>query len=125
MVYKVTYWDDRNDCAVAEATVVATNLEEAEELAAQEYPAEALRYPIQVTMLPEEEGSKFLDKKYREELKKELKEFGIETFLHEHLKSTTAQLVLSKFCAEVLDRLSEEDLDALTDTVIENVLEDL
>lgn len=59
-------------------------------------------------------------------LSKELREFGIETYLHEHLgHSFEAQTVLSKFCQATIDRLSEEELDALTEEVIANVEDDL
>lgn len=59
-------------------------------------------------------------------LSNELREFGIETYLHEKLgHSIEAQTVLSKFCQATIDRLSDEDLDALTEEVIANVEDEL
>ena len=126
MTYKVIYWDDRNDYAVKEVYVHASNFEEAEEEAARVAPDYADRYPVSdIIQLSEEEISERQIAQAKAELKKELEEFGIETYLHENLKSITAQLVLSKFCSETMDILSEEDRDALTSRVIEAVLEDM
>ena len=126
MKYKVIFWDDRNDCQVKEVIVNAINFEEAEEKAKVMCPSIAERYPILDTVGLSEEESDAIDRaQEKEDLKKELQEFGIETYLHEHLKTPTSQLVLSKLCGEVLDTLSEEDLDALTSRVIEQVLEDM
>ena len=129
MKFSVKFWDDRNDCPIRELIIHASNIDEAEEQAKEILRNEGdqwvyERYPVLVDYIEPTNGER--SDEDIEALKKELREFGIETYLHEKLAhSTEAQVVLSKLCAEVLDQLSEEDLDALTETVIANVEDDL
>ena len=129
MKFSVKYWDDRNDCPIKELIIHASNCDEAEEQAKEILRNEGdqwvyERYPVLVDYIEETNGDR--TEEDIQALSKELREFGIETYLHEKLgHSMEAQTVLSKFCAEVTDRLSEEDLDALTETVIANVEDEL
>ena len=129
MKYSVKYWDDRNDCPIRELVIHASNCDEAEEQAKEILRSEGdqwvyERYPVLVEYIEETNGNRS-DEDIKE-LSDELREFGIETYLHEKLgHSIEAQTVLSKFCAETIDRLSDEDLDALTETVIANVEDEL
>lgn len=128
MKYSVKFWDDRNDCPVRELIVHAPNCDEAEEQAKEILREEGdqwvyERYPILVDYVEPTSGDR--TEEDIQALSKELREFGIETYLHEKLgHSIEAQTVLSKFCAATIDRLSEEDLDALTGEVIANVEDD-
>lgn len=129
MKYSVKYWDDRNDCPVRELIIHASNCDEAEEQAKEILREEGdqwvyERYPVLVESIEATDGDR--TEEDIQALSNELREFGIETYLHEKLgHSIEAQTVLSKFCAATIDRLSEEDLDALTEEVIANVEDDL
>ena len=121
MLYEVIYWDDRNDVEVMRVRVMASNMDEAEEEADRKSGGLGERYPISdIVQLTEEES----EAEIKANLKKELEEFGIETYLREHLNNMTAQLVLSKFCSVTCDKLSEEDFAAMTKQVIDEVMED-
>ena len=128
MKYSVKFWDDKHDVQVREVTVHASSIDEAEQGARQiledlgEHGIAA--YPILVESVEPDNGDRTEEDIQR--LSDELREFGIETYLHEHLgHSFEAQTVLSKFCEATIDRLSDEDLDALTEEVIANVEDDL
>lgn len=129
MKFSVKYWDDRNDCPIRELIIHASNCDEAEEQAKEILRNEGdqwvyERYPVLVDYIEETNGDR-TDEDIQA-LGNELREFGIETYLHEKLgHSIEAQTVLSKFCQATIDRLSEEDLNALTEEVIANVEEDL
>lgn len=129
MKFSVKYWDDRNDCPVRELIIHASNCDEAEEQAKEILRDEGdqwvyERYPVLVESIESTDGDR--TEEDIQALSNELREFGIETYLHEKLgHSIEAQTVLSKFCAETIDRMSEEDLDALTETVITNVEDEL
>ena len=129
MKFSVKYWDDTNDCLVKEIVIHASNVDEAEEQAKVMLDSHGEswvheRYPILVESIEPTDGDR--TEEDIQALSSGLREFGIETYLHEKLgHSIEAQTVLSKFCAETIDRLSEEDLDALTETVIANVEDEL
>ena len=129
MKFSVKYWDDRNDCPIREVIAQASNEDKAEEQAKEMLRADGdqwvyERYPVLIDCI-EETNDETKDEEVQA-LSAELRKLGIETYLHEKLgHSIEAQTVLSKFCAETIDRLSEEDLDALTETVIANAEDEL
>ena len=126
MKYSVKYWDDTKDCSVREVIVEATNIDEAEERAAGILTNEGEKwvvehYPTLIEPLDEDEEAQ----EEINQFKKEVRESGIEEYLHEHIKDYRAQRVLARLCEATLDRLSEEDRDALTEEVLANVEDDL
>lgn len=129
MKYSVKFWDDRNDSLVREIIIHASNVDEAEEQAKVLLDNQGdswvhERYPVLVESIKSTDGDR--TEEDIKALSNEIREFGIETYLHEKLgHSIEAQTVLSKFCQATIDRLSEEELDALTEEVITNVEEDL
>ena len=129
MKFSVKYWDDRNDCPIRELIIHASNCDEAEEQAKEILREDGdqwvyERYPVLVDYIEETNGDR--TEEDIQALSKELREFGVETYLHEKLgHSIEAQTVLSKFCQATIDRLSDEDLDALTEEVIANVEDEL
>lgn len=129
MKFSVKFWDDKNDCPVRELIVHASNCDEAEEQAkeilregGEQWVYE--RCPVLVESIESTDGDR--TEEDIQAISNELRELGIKNYLHEKLgHSIEAQTVLSKFCQATIDRLSEEDLEALTEEVIANVEDDL